>query len=238
MTARAGSAVRSPASAHGRDKDTLPTVSAEWLPMRAAIALLGVSSPTLRRWADAGRITTWTTPGGHRRFERSGLIRLLAHGHRQGRTADTAARGDGRVAREPSTASEAQARSLPTAVDRRLAGPVRSLLAALVGCLQADSARRPAAISAAEAEAVGVGVAARSAGIPAGDVAAVIHGVRLQILEVLASSARIRGLPADELSGLLVEAVAILDPVLDVSLMDELPTRAAATSIPSVPYRS
>ena len=35
------------------------------------------SIPTrLRRWADEGRVEAWTTPGGHRRFDRRALERL------------------------------------------------------------------------------------------------------------------------------------------------------------------
>jgi excisionase family DNA binding protein len=40
--------------------------------------LLGIDPDTLRRWADQGRVPAWTTPGGHRRFERSELERLAA----------------------------------------------------------------------------------------------------------------------------------------------------------------
>jgi excisionase family DNA binding protein len=39
--------------------------------------VLGVSPATLRRWSDAGRLRVFTTPGGHRRFSRSALQRLL-----------------------------------------------------------------------------------------------------------------------------------------------------------------
>lgn len=39
--------------------------------------MLGVSPATLRRWSDAGRLRVFTTPGGHRRFSRSALERLL-----------------------------------------------------------------------------------------------------------------------------------------------------------------
>jgi excisionase family DNA binding protein len=39
--------------------------------------VLGVSPATLRRWSDAGRLRVFTTPGGHRRFSRSALERLL-----------------------------------------------------------------------------------------------------------------------------------------------------------------
>lgn len=42
--------------------------------------LLGVSPGTVRRWSDAGRLQVFTTPGGHRRFHRPTLERLLPAG--------------------------------------------------------------------------------------------------------------------------------------------------------------
>jgi hypothetical protein len=36
-----------------------------------------VDPDTLRRWADEGRVPAFTTPGGHRRFERRALERLI-----------------------------------------------------------------------------------------------------------------------------------------------------------------
>ena len=51
-----------------------------WLAIHEASALLGVSPATLRRWADAGEIAAFATPGGHRRFSRSAVLRLLPAG--------------------------------------------------------------------------------------------------------------------------------------------------------------
>jgi excisionase family DNA binding protein len=48
------------------------------LSLGPASRLLGVGPDTLRRWADEGRVTAWTTPGGHRRFERRVLERMAA----------------------------------------------------------------------------------------------------------------------------------------------------------------
>jgi excisionase family DNA binding protein len=39
--------------------------------------MLGVAPGTLRRWTDTGRIRAFTTPGGHRRFRREALERLI-----------------------------------------------------------------------------------------------------------------------------------------------------------------
>ncbi len=51
---------------------------AERLPLGQASRLLGVDPDTLRRWADEGRVPAFTTLGGHRRFERRALERIVA----------------------------------------------------------------------------------------------------------------------------------------------------------------
>lgn len=48
------------------------------LSLSAASKLLGVHSTTLRRWADAGSVPVYVTPGGHRRFARSDIEALAA----------------------------------------------------------------------------------------------------------------------------------------------------------------
>jgi len=48
-----------------------------WMSIHEASSLMGVSPATLRRWSDAGRIRTFTTPGGHRRFSRAAVAELL-----------------------------------------------------------------------------------------------------------------------------------------------------------------
>lgn len=50
----------------------------DWLALGAASRLVGVDPATLRRWADEGRVVAFTTPGGHRRFDRRALERMAA----------------------------------------------------------------------------------------------------------------------------------------------------------------
>lgn len=49
----------------------------DWISLSEAGRVLGVSPATVRRWGDAGRLKVFTTPGGHRRFSRAALERLL-----------------------------------------------------------------------------------------------------------------------------------------------------------------
>jgi excisionase family DNA binding protein len=60
-------------------------VASDWLSLGPASRLVGVGPDTLRRWARQGRIQAFTTPGGHRRFARRSLERLVAT-RRRGRT--------------------------------------------------------------------------------------------------------------------------------------------------------
>ncbi len=54
---------------------------AEYLSLSAASKLLGVHSSTLRRWADAGIVPVYITPGRHRRFARKDIEVLLERGN-------------------------------------------------------------------------------------------------------------------------------------------------------------
>ena len=49
----------------------------DWLRLGEAAAELGVSLNTLRRWSDAGKLTCYRSPGGHRRYRRADLEALM-----------------------------------------------------------------------------------------------------------------------------------------------------------------
>lgn len=55
-----------------------------WITLARARRILGVNESTLRRWADSGQISSYRTPGGHRRFSESD-IRALMTGKARGR---------------------------------------------------------------------------------------------------------------------------------------------------------
>jgi excisionase family DNA binding protein len=50
----------------------------DWVTLQEASMLLGVATSTLRRWGDTGRVPMKRTLGGHRRFSRTAIDRLVA----------------------------------------------------------------------------------------------------------------------------------------------------------------
>ena len=49
----------------------------EWISTKKAMKILGVGSTTVKRWADDNRLPFIRTAGGHRRFRRSAVERLM-----------------------------------------------------------------------------------------------------------------------------------------------------------------
>jgi excisionase family DNA binding protein len=85
----------------------------DWVGLSTASRLLGVSPATLRRWSDAGRLRVFTTPGGHRRFSRAVLERLLPADRSRRPPLGTAGFTPSRLARTYRRASQDAAPELP-----------------------------------------------------------------------------------------------------------------------------
>ena len=49
----------------------------EWISTKEAMQILGVGSTTIKRWADEDILPSIRTIGGHRRFQRSAVLRFL-----------------------------------------------------------------------------------------------------------------------------------------------------------------
>jgi excisionase family DNA binding protein len=78
-----------------------------------ASSLLGVSPATLRRWSDSGRLRVFTTPGGHRRFSRDALERMLPADRSRRPSIGGAGLSPSRIARTYRRASRDAAPELP-----------------------------------------------------------------------------------------------------------------------------
>jgi excisionase family DNA binding protein len=63
---------------NSRYRDDSEGLATRWITLGQACKLLGVNESTLRRWADAGHVRSFRTPGGHRRFSEEDLRVLMA----------------------------------------------------------------------------------------------------------------------------------------------------------------
>lgn len=63
---------------NSRFRDDSEGLTTRWITLGQACKLLGVNESTLRRWADAGHVRSFRTPGGHRRFSEDDLRVLMA----------------------------------------------------------------------------------------------------------------------------------------------------------------
>jgi excisionase family DNA binding protein len=193
-----------------------------WLSLGPASRLLGVDPDTLRRWADDGRIEAWTTPGGHRRFDRRELERLAT-------SRRTGARPLASLGATPERLTNAYRRSYegPDGGARKTGVGAaereayreegRRLVAALVGHLDAEPGDA-AARARAEAEATALvdelarRLAARGTSLT--EAVGLFVAARRPFLAELAALGRRRALDPSRLGTLYEDASGLLDRLL------------------------
>jgi excisionase family DNA binding protein len=182
--------------------------------------LLGVSPGTVRRWSDAGRIQVFTTPGGHRRFHRPTLERLLPAG-RAPRSSVRSGMTPARLARayrhELGAASRqlawigtlnAEQRDWFRVHGRRMAELLLANLDATDEVAAAHSLRE------VSAEAAAYGRVAADLGLSLGHAVEGILEFRRPFLHELGLVARRRGFDATETTELIEKAERAMDHLL------------------------
>jgi hypothetical protein len=182
---------------------------------------VGVDPDTLRRWADDGRVETFTTPGGHRRFARLALERLI--GGRRTRRTPLASLGA-----TPARLSRAYRRSYATAraatsADGEMPAPERAafrrdgrkLVAALLAHLDApDPDRRGRAEADAGALTDELARRLSVAETSLTDSVALFVAARRPFLAELGAIGRRRSLDPARLASAYEDASALLDRLL------------------------
>jgi excisionase family DNA binding protein len=214
----------------------------DWLSLGPAARLLGVDADTLRRWADAGRIEAFTTPGGHRRFSRRSIDRLIAaRSLASGASAVPLGATAERMAAAYRRRAQAQTRfrvtaSLDPAVREALRSDGRGLVDSLVRYLDSSDAVARSRIE-GEATELAVGLARRlaGAGVPLPDAVARFVVAREPLLDEIVRAARRRRLDADRLAAVFADASSILDRLLLAFIAAH---DAAAAATPAATTRS
>lgn len=192
------------------------------LSLGPASRLLGVDPDTLRRWADEGRIEAFTTSGGHRRFSRSALERILeARRHdatlrlaNLGATRDRLSRAYRRGYASPADVQEVREAIPEPDRDAYRAGG-RALVAALLAHLDAeDDSARDRAESLAMAATEDLARRMASAGIALADAVSLFVAARRPFLTELGVIARRRAIDPDRLAGIYDASSGLLDRLL------------------------
>jgi len=192
--------------------------SRRWIGLHDASRRLGVSATTLRRWADAGLVTTFVTPGGHRRFD-SRSVRALLPGERGRPTMEQLGETPERMARACRRAGRSTTMPWLDALDETQRAAfrehgsaiARQLLAALDASTVTDRAAHLATASEAAAE-YGVAAAQRGLGVTA-TVETFLRFRRPFVAELL-GVARRRGLETSATTDLIGRAVDAIDELL------------------------
>jgi excisionase family DNA binding protein len=195
-----------------------------WLTIHEASALVGVSEATLRRWAEAGDVEAFVTPGGHRRFTRRAILDLLPHPGRPHRTLHQLGGTPDRVVRQyrrELTASAA--RWLPQLGDTErdaFRAPGRQILTGILAYLNGpDETAGVAGLESARDAATAYGRMARQHGLDVTTTTEAFLHFRSPFLEELATIARRRRLDASEAISLIIAAASVFDRLL-VTLLE------------------
>ncbi len=161
---------------------------ARWLTLGEAAEILGVDVTTLRGWADAGNVRFFRTPGGHRRFDREDLERLLQSS--EARPARPSVHG---VGAEPSSSAREwlAARSWFAGIPESSRARVRGYCAELmqvVGAYLAGRRAHPGHLGAAQRVGASLGREVAAWGLTPGQSTEVFVYFKKHVTEALAST--------------------------------------------------
>jgi excisionase family DNA binding protein len=198
-----------------------PVEDDPWLALGAASRLVGVAPDTLRRWADSGRVESFVTPGGHRRFLRSALEAMMhaPRRHRYGvdRLTGSAGTISGEVHRRMARSGDAppwQARlSAEQRADFRRWGQ-RTFNLVLEYVAAGKRAERTLLLGEAEKMGALYGAEASRAGLSLAEAVEAFLFYRSPVLEAIAAHLRRRAAELADLTTAYREATAAIDSVL------------------------
>ncbi len=185
-----------------------------WLTLGQASRTLGVTPNTLRRWADRGQISSFTTPGGHRRFLSTAVQALVPAGRARRPALGESSENMARAYRRARPLAGAYERAGCEAERDRFRERGKQLVSDLLGYLDVEGAD----LSVAERHAHGYGARAAELGASLSDTVEGFLRFRKPFIDELAVLARRRHLDTREATALLVDAESALDRLL-VALM-------------------
>ncbi len=195
-----------------------------WLSVGQASALLGVSSATLRRWAVEGRIATFTTPGGHRRFSPAAVESLLprrpaARAAFAGATSNDQIQRAYRQSFHDAPAPPTFLDGVPSGARESLRGYGRVITTSIMRSVEAsDGDLREAALAEGMIAAAAYGRIAATLGATMRETVATFLRFRTPFVREVAAAARRMGLDGPGATDLLDAVTVAVDRLLDATL--------------------
>jgi len=189
--------------------------SSRWVTLGRACEILGVDESTLRRWADAGRLRVYRTPGGHRRFSLGNLQELL-NGDGRGRNAQIGRMAFARIRQELKRAKERPGgwyTSLSSNDMQRFRDLGRRLVE-MVGEYMDKRTRRPELLEEAHDIGVAYGRILIGAGLPLPSAVEAYIGFRKTIDETTHQASTRESLPTTDALDVCGQVHALGDQVL------------------------
>jgi excisionase family DNA binding protein len=186
-----------------------------WLTLGEASRTLGVTPNTLRRWADRGEISFFTTPGGHRRFLANAVQALVPAARARRPALATSAQHMARAyrrARPLGHGNDGLAWMVKLSDAERLEFRRRGMQ--LAGDLLAYLDAEHGDLTAAESRAAEYGREAARLGASLSDTVDGFLRFRKPFVDELVAVARRRRLDTREATALLVDAESALDRLL------------------------
>ncbi|GAC1557588.1 MAG: helix-turn-helix domain-containing protein [Herpetosiphon sp.] len=193
----------------------------EWLTLSQASELLGVHPATLRLWSDEGKIGLFRTPGGHRRFARTEVERLLhvlpVRG--EGLSAYVASETVQRTRRDMASAMEQQPWMQQLTIEDRDQWRVAGRqMVALVSRLAAGSATSDAQHASAKALGRAYGALLNRAGLDLPDAVLTFLFFRDSLVETIFQLPSTTGLDREATLSALRRVNAVLNDVLRIAM--------------------
>jgi hypothetical protein len=183
---------------------------------------VGVGPDTLRRWADGGKVQSYSTPGGHRRFLRSSLEAMInaprRHRYEVGRLTDSAGTMVGEVHRRMQRTGYAgqpwQARldAAQRAEFRRWGQRTFNLVIEYVAA--ANRAERELLLGEAERMGALYGAEALKAGLSLAETIEAFLFFRSPVIDAIGAHLRRRSAAVADVTSAVREANAAIDQVL------------------------
>ncbi len=197
--------------------------------------MLGVSTATVRRWADGGDLQTFTTPGGHRRVARSAVEAMLPGGS-EPRAPLTDAATPERIQRAYRRSLHDVASSspfldgVPSGARESLRSHGRAITSSILAYLEAagDEARENALAEGLIAAAA-YGRITGTLGATMREAVATFLRFRMPFVHEMAATAQRRGFDVAEAATFLESVTAAMDRLLD-ALLEGYEAATARTS--------